>query len=137
MEYTIKINMSPLGPAKLVGRDLVFPQVDKAPGIYRIRSGTSSYVGETTNFFRRFGGFRKPGGNENTIAPRTNRRIQRWLIEELEHGNEPLIEVCVEAQLLTEGGQSTLDLSTKDQRLLIENLLIHDERRAGRTLKNL
>ncbi len=129
--------MSTLGTAKLIGRELVFPLVDKAPGIYRIRSGTSSYVGETTNFYRRFGGFRRPGGSENTKTPRTNRRIQQWLIKELEQGNEPLIEVCVDALLLADGSQTAMDLLAKDQRLLIENLLIHEEKRAGRMLKNL
>ena len=128
--------MTHLGTAAVSEKGLSFPAADKTATIYRIRSGDSVYIGETTNLYRRFGGFRRPGGSDKTVVPRTNRRVQRWLLTEIQSGNTPSIEICTEA-FVRVATESKLDLEQKAHRLLVENLLIHEEQLAGRELINL
>ena len=138
MDFLVRVEMSYLGVATANETGLVFPIAEKLPTVYRIRSGQSVYIGESANLYRRFGGFRRPGGSETTLVPRTNRRVQRWLLEEIQGlGSTPSIELCTQALVETGAVSTRLNLGEKEHRLLVENLLIFDEKKAGHRLINL
>lgn len=138
MEFKIEIKWKFLGLVSSVDDDLVFPMTIKKPAVYRILAGAESYVGETSNLSRRLSNFRRPGGHKDTKVPRTNRRVNRWLLRSLATGNpQPEISYLNAATLHLGEKMECLDLSTKDQRLLLENLVIQRELRDGHALQNL
>ena len=138
MEFKIETEWKYLGPVSRVDDDLVFPLAIKGPAVYRILAGAESYVGETSNLSRRLSNFRRPGGHKDTKVPRTNRRVNRWLLSSLATGNpQPEISYLSAATLHIGEKMECLDLSTKDQRLLLENLAIQHELRDGHALQNL
>jgi len=138
MYFKIETEWTNLGLVDRVDEDLVFPSTIPGPAVYRILVGSESYVGETSNLRRRLSNFRRPGGHKDTKVPRTNRRVNRWLLGQLATGNpRPEISYLDTATLQIGESKEVLDLSTKDQRLLLENLVIQLERRDGRALQNL
>ncbi len=138
MEFKIEMEWKYLGPVCSVDDDLVFPLAIKGPAVYRILAGAELYVGEASNLSRRLSNFRRPGGHIDTKVPRTNRRVNRWLLSSLATGNpQPEISYLSAATLHIGEKMECLDLSTKDQRLLLENLAIQHELRDGHALQNL
>jgi hypothetical protein len=68
---------------------------------------------------------------------RTNRRVNRWLLGNLATGKpHPHIGFIDVATLHIGGEQVILDLSRKDQRLLLENLILQQEPYEGLGLQN-
>jgi len=138
MEFKIEMEWKYLGLVSSVDDDLVFPLAIKKPAVYRILAGAESYVGETSNLSRRLSNFRRPGGHKDTKVPRTNRRVNRWLLSHLATGNpQPEISYLDAATLHIGVKTERLDLSTTHQRLLLENLAIQHELRDGHALQNL
>lgn len=138
MEFKIEMEWKYLGLVSSVDDDLVFPSAIKKPAVYRILAGAESYVGETSNLSRRLSNFRRPGGHKDTKVPRTNRRVNRWLLSHLATGYpQPEIRYLDAATLHIGVKAERLDLSTTHQRLLLENLVIQHELRDGHALQNL
>ena len=124
----------------LTGTDLVFPEAPSSPGVYRFTSGNQIYIGESSNLRRRFGGFRRPGGSPDTKAPRTNRRVNRWLLNVLGESSvsDVSVEICVGGRFGVDRiSGSPLDLEVHSGRLLIENAAITEARSLGFELINL
>jgi hypothetical protein len=127
-------------PVLIDDHDVVFPPLPRTAGVYQILSATHFYVGEADHLHRRFGGYRRPGGSADTKFPRTNRRVKRWIVGELEASGPSgvLIELCSTAKIrFGNGDVSQLDLGMKHSRLAIESLVIEQNIRAGRTPVNL
>jgi hypothetical protein len=138
MRFKIEMDWHDLGPVICRDDSLVFPPANQGPAVYRILVGSESYVGETSSLRRRLSNFRLPGGHKDTKVPRTNRRVNRWLLGSLATSKpQPHISFVDFATLHIGREQVALDLSRKDQRLLLENLIIQQELRQGHVLQNL
>lgn len=141
MRFEVVSIWTVVGNPELIGdRDVAFPDLPRSSGVYRISSATHFYVGEADQLHRRFSGYRRPGGSEETKFPRTNRRVKSWIVGELKAGGPSgvLIELCSTAQIRFENGEaSRLDLERKHSRLAIESLVIEQTIRAGLTPVNL
>jgi hypothetical protein len=69
--------------------------------------------------------------------PRTNRRVQRKVLEALEASRTVSVWICTAAILTVAGETIPLPLSDKTQRLLVEAAAIILAERDGWTLENL
>ena len=110
--------------------------IKKKPGIYKLEPKNRReegkpelYVGEAQNLFKRLNDYPKAGYNPRAKTEYTNRRIQGWihLLNRLEKSEKGYTEifVCTEAFILCgDGEKQKLDLETKHNRVLIENLEI-------------
>lgn len=115
-----------------------FDLTPSTPGLYRIDVyATHTYIGEAGNLARRFSGYRNPGGSPETVVPRTNRRIQRRIMEALAVGRVVPVFICTSAALTVDGEVVPLPLNDKTHRLLVEAAAIILAQRAGYTLENL
>ena len=110
--------------------------IKKKPGIYKLdpknrreEGKPELYVGEAQNLFKRLNDYPKAGYNPFAKTEYTNRRIQGWIhllnsSESSEKGYTDIF-VCTEAFILCgDGEKQKLDLETKHNRVLIENLEI-------------
>lgn len=102
---------------------LVFPDIGKAPGLYRItiRQGTGHevYIGEATNLRRRFHNYRSPGPTQET-----SKRINDLLLKVLAEGAEVGVAVALAATVDSGHGPEPADLTSKVVRCLAENAAI-------------
>ena len=115
---------------------LVLPDTAHVPAIYRFRltdGGTTSvYIGESEDISRRFGQYRTPESSQ-----RTNIRVNKWISDCIKAGDR--LEVAVVAEAVLRVGESCeqLDLGSRTSRLLVEEHLLEEVRRAGETVMNL
>ena len=110
--------------------------IKKKPGIYKLEPKNRReegkpelYVGEAQNLFKRLNDYKNAGYNPSAKTEYTNRRIQGWihLLNRLESSEKGYTEifVCTEAFILCgDEEKQKLDLETKHNRVLIENLEI-------------
>jgi len=107
---------------------LLFPNVDDAPGLYRLSAAgigdqpSRLYVGETDNLRRRLAGnYRNPGPTQQTSL-----RINALLRDHLTAGGTVELAVATAAVVHLDGHARQLDLTRKASRLLAENAaLVH------------
>jgi hypothetical protein len=110
--------------------------ITKKPGIYKLEPKNHReegkpelYIGEAQNLFKRLNDYPKAGYKPNAKTEYTNRRIQGWIhllnnFKNSENGYTEIF-VCTEAFILCGNGEKQkLDLETKHNRVLIENLEI-------------
>ena len=110
--------------------------IKKKPGIYKLEPKNRReegkpelYVGEAQNLFKRLNDYKNAGYYPEADKEYTNRRIQGWIhllnsSESSEKGYTDIF-VCTEAFILCgDGEKQKLDLETKHNRVLIENLEI-------------
>lgn len=137
MAFVIDFDWTELGEVSLVDGLLCFPMVGRVPGIYRITLGSQAcYIGETSSLQRRFGNYRRPGGSETTNRPRTNRRVNGKIKEQLAAGSVA-VSVCTAATSTIDGVTNPLDLADKIVRLLLETTAIFLAEHSGLHLENL
>lgn len=126
-----------VGPIKVAddGR-LTFPDIGKAPGLYRItiRQGSAHevYIGEATNLRRRFHNYRSPGPTQET-----SQRINKLLLKVLAEGAEVHVSVSLTATINSGNGPEPADLSSKVVRCLVENAAILAAARTADRIHNL
>jgi hypothetical protein len=115
-----------------------FEPSPRAPGLYRIElDARHIYIGEARSIAGRFSGYRNPGGSVDTLVPRTNRRIQRKILESLAAGRTVPVSICTAATLTIGDDVVPLPLNDKSRRLLLEAAAIILAEREGYTLENL
>lgn len=135
---TIDFDWMPHGTVKADAHTIRFESAPHEPGLYRIDlDATHTYIGEARNLAGRFNGYRNPGGSVDTIVPRTNRRVQRKILEALAAGRTVSVWICTTATLSIAGDTIPLPLDDKTHRLLAEAAAIVLAERDGRTLENL
>lgn len=134
---SVSFDWIPYGTVTVDGPTIQFEPAPRAPGIYRIDlDATHAYIGEASDLARRFSGYRKPGGNVDTLVPRTNRRVQRKILEALAAGGIVPVRICTAATVTVAGETTDLTLD-KSRRLLVEGAAIVIAERDGYTLENL
>ena len=135
---TIDFDWMPHGTVTADAHTIRFESAPRAPGLYRIDlDPTHTYIGEASSLARRFGVYRNPGGSVDTLVPRTNRRVQRNIVEALAGGRTVSVWTCTVATLTVAGGSMLLQLNDKTHELLVEAAAIILATRNGCTLENL
>ena len=135
---TIDCDWMPHGTVKADAHTIRFEPTPRAPGLYRIDlDATHTYIGEARSLASRFNGYRNPGGSVDTLAPRTNRRVQRKILEALAAGRTVSVWICTAATLTVGGDAIPLPLNDKTHRLLVEAAAIIFAELDGCTLENL
>lgn len=135
---TVHFDWTPHGTVEVAAHTIDFRKVSNVPGLYRIDLDDShTYIGEAVNLHRRFNGYRSPGGSTETLKPRTNRRIQRRILEALGAGRDVPVWISTEARVTVGGDTLPLPLNDKTHRLLVEATAIVLAERDGYTLENL
>jgi hypothetical protein len=135
---TINFAWTPHGFVARDGRTLRFTPTPRSAGLYRFDlDDRHTYIGEAGDLARRFSGYRNPGGSPDTIVPRTNRRVQRKILEALDAGRVVPVLICVDASFTVNGETAQLPLSDKTHRLLVEAAAMIEAQRSGHTLENL
>ena len=135
---TIDFDWMPHGIITADAHTIRFEPTPSASGLYRIDfDATHTYIGEALSLARRFNGYRNPGGSADTLAPRTNRRVQRKILEALTAGRTVSVWICTTAILTVAGDTIPLLLNDKTHRLLGEAAAIILAERDGCTLENL
>ena len=115
-----------------------FEDAPRLPRLYRIDLDEHHrYIGEARSLAGRFGGYRNPGGSANTLVPRTNRRVQRKILEALAAGRSVPVWLCTEAEVTLGRATTALSLDNRTHRLLIESAAIVLGAQDGCTLENL
>ena len=128
----------PHGTVTADGHTIRFEPAPSKPGLYRIDLDTThTYIGETSGLAGRFSGYRNPGGSSETVVPRTNRRVQRKILEALAGGRTVSVWISTQATLTVRGETLPLPLNDKTHRLLTEAAAIVLAERDGYTLENL
>lgn len=128
----------PHGHANADVQTIRFGPTPRAPGLYRIDLDlTHIYIGEARDLASRFSGYRNPGGSVETIVPRTNRRVQRKIVEALEAGRMVPVQLCTAATITVARETNPLPLDDKTRRLLVGAAAIILAEREGFTLENL
>lgn len=116
---------------------LRFPAVGYVPGIYQFDFGEGSlYIGEADRLQRRLQNYRTPGGDPETLKPRTNRRVHRAIVARLNVGTVG-VSVCTQASISIDGDRLQLNLAGKTERLMVESAATIAAQRAGYRLENL
>jgi hypothetical protein len=121
-----------VGPVKVEGGKLRFPSVAEIPGVYRFDLGNHFYIGETDRLRRRFQHYRTPGPSQAT-----NVRLNAKMLGVLDAGTTVTASVITDARVVIDGNDSSLDLSQKAARLLIESAALTASRMAGLSIENL
>ena len=135
---TVDFEWMPHGTVTADGHTIRFEPASRSPGLYRIDlDATHTYIGETSGLAGRFNGYRNPGGSSETLVPRTNRRVQRKILEALAGGRIVPVWISTEAKLTVRGETVPLPLNDKTHRLLAEAAAIVLAERGGYTLENL
>ena len=104
---------------------LRFPVAPRAPGLYRFWVGSARerpgiYIGEASDIRRRLQHYRTPGSGQLT-----NRRMNASLSEQLRRGAIVTVSVLIAAHVRLDSGHwGELDLSRKNQRLVVEQAAI-------------
>lgn len=104
------------------------------PGIYRLKPNNHRekenpglYVGEAQSLAKRLNDYKNAGYDPGAEKEYTNRRIQGWMhnLNKLKDEGVVEISVCTEAYILYgDEKKQKLDLNSKHNRILIENLEI-------------
>ena len=135
---TIDFDWMPHGTVAADAHTIQFESAPHAPGLYRIDfDATHTYIGEARSLATRFNGYRNPGGSVDTLVPRTNRRVQRKILEALAAGRTVSVWICTAATLTIAGDTMSLPLNDKTHRLFVEAAAIILAERDGCTLENL
>ncbi len=105
--------------------------IPQKPGIYRIiikgpnPSEFGVYVGEGQNVQKRLGNYENAGWKPGRLVF-TNRMVQGWLVEAIQMGATAELWICTDAYFQVNGElQSSLELSKRFNRVLIENLVFN------------
>ena len=118
---TIYFDWLPHGTVTADAHTIRFESAPHTPGLYRIDlDATHTYIGEARSLASRFNGYRNPGGSVDTLVPRTNRRVQRKVLEPLEAGRTVSVWICIAAKITIAGDTIPLPLNDKTSRLLVE-----------------
>jgi len=134
----VDFDWTPHGAVTADAHTIRFESAPRAPGLYRIDlDATHTYIGEALSLASRLNGYRNPGGSVDTLVPRTNRRVQRKILEALAAGRSVPVWICTAATLTAEGDTTALPLNDKTRRLLVEAAAIILAERGGWTLENL
>lgn len=135
---TIKFDWVAHGTVEADAHTIRFDPAPRTPGLYRIDlDATHTYIGEARSLGGRFSGYRNPGGSVDTLVPRTNRRVQRKVLDALAQGRTVSVWTCTAATLTLAGRSTSLPLNDKTHRLLVEAAAIILAERDGYTLENL
>ena len=135
---TIDFGWIPHGIVAADAHTIRFEPAPRAPGLYRFDlDATHTYIGEARSLAGRFNGYRNPGGSVDTLVPRTNRRVQRKILDALAAGRTVSVWICTAATLAVAGDTIPLPLDDKTHRLLVEAAAIVLAERDGCTLENL
>jgi len=136
---TVRWGWQRVGELALAEGKLRFPRVPNRAGIYHFRltsaagALTGVYVGEGDPLPRRFQHYRAPGPSQ-----RTNLRLNPILVSTLTAGGAVGVEVTTEALAVAADGTATsLDLSWKAARVLVERAAEVAARMAGEPVLNL
>lgn len=134
----VDFDWTPHGTVTADAGTVRFESAPRTPGIYRIDLDAAyTYIGEAGSLARRFAGYRSPGGSPDTLAPRTNRRVQRTILDALTDGRIVAVWICTSATITTTDGPGVLALDNKAHRLLVEAAAMILAKRDGWTLENL
>jgi hypothetical protein len=126
LNITIQFDWEEVGKIALDGAsEIHVPKPMNEPAVYMIHSQIGRYVGETTDLRRRLQNYRKPGGSDKTEKPRTNRRIQREIINALTT-SEVIVWKATNLNYIKNGDTVPVNLLKKHERLLIENAIINE-----------
>ncbi|MHB8463374.1 MAG: GIY-YIG nuclease family protein [Acidimicrobiales bacterium] len=135
---TIDFEWMPHGTVTADADTIRFEPAPRAPGLYRIDLDvTHTYIGEARSLDGRLKGYRKPGGTVGTVVPRTNRRVQRKILEALAASRTVSVWTCTAATLTVARNAIPLPLDDKTHRLLVEAAAMILAERDGWTLENL
>lgn len=135
---TIDFEWDAHGAVTADGHTIRFEPAPRVPGLYRIDLDSNhTYIGEARSLARRFYGYRHPGGSVETLVPRTNRRVQRQILETLAAGRTVAVWICTAATVSAAGESNLLPLNDKTHRLLVEAAAMILAERDGWTLENL
>jgi len=132
MNVAVSFNWSEIGKAFKQDEKLCFPTAPEAPGIYQFNIREKIYVGETVKLRRRFQHYRTPGSSQ-----RTNVRINQSILEALNDGFEITVNIIEQAKIIVYGIESSLDLSKKSGRLLVESAVLSNAHLSGQNVENL
>lgn len=125
LNITIEFDWEEIGKITLEGNsEIHVPKPLNEPAVYIIHSKIGRYIGETSDLRRRLQNYRRPGGSDKTEKPRTNRRIQRKIINALAN-HEVTVYKAVNLKSFKKGDQSlVVNLHKKHVRLFVENAII-------------
>lgn len=116
---------------------LLMPDPGRVPGIYRFRltgvDAPSVYIGESDDMSRRFGHYRNPEPSQ-----RTNVRMNEQMQARIAAGGSVEVAIVTEAVLRVAECYGPLDLGRRTSRLLVEEHLLDEARKAGtETVQNI
>ncbi|MDX3188632.1 hypothetical protein PV458_09535 [Streptomyces sp. MN03-5084-2B] len=126
-ELDVRVRMAWQKPAHVVLDEvggLAFPDLPRAPGIYRLTLSQPAghggrlrvYVGESDNLRKRSSQYRRPGPTQQT-----SRRIHHKLRNHLHGGGTVTIAVATAATITARGESHELSLARKTARVLAEH----------------
>lgn len=141
LRMSIALSWLEIGPVSLDDdMKLKFPAMPAHPGLYRFNVSNPSgaiaaiYIGESINLRRRLhGNYRNPGPRQ-----RTSLRVNQWLSGHLSSGLSVSVWALGHATVEDHGSvESSLDLSLKSNRLLVESAALLDARKTSAAIENL
>ena len=106
------------------------------PALYRFdfeeSPGTSAYIGETDNLYRRLQHYRNPGPSQ-----RTNQRLNGEMLKAISGGKRVFLSTISEsAGISLNGDVRIVDLSLKHERVLLEHAAICEAYACGFNILN-
>ena len=134
VKVEIEFDWEEVGKITLEGTsDIHVPKAFREHAVYKIQSKVGTYVGETKDLKRRLGDYRNPGGSKETKKPKTNRRIQREIINALAFA-EVIVWKATNIKYVKNGREILpVNLLNKHERLLIENAIINEMNLPGKS----
>jgi hypothetical protein len=135
---TVTWDWQACGGVTLADGKLRFPRVPPSPGVYRMTLNGDSgqllgvYIGEADVLPRRFQHYRTPGPSQQT-----NLRLNPVMVNTLSSGGRVGLEIALTARLVAaDGTETSLDLTWKAVRVLVERAVEVGERMAGTPVLN-
>jgi hypothetical protein len=136
MKVAVQFEWSELGPVRIEGGKLRFPDALEIPGIYKFlltKGGAERvYIGESDRLRRRFQHYRTPGARQPT-----NIRLNTAMSTLLADGGTVVVSAVIQASVEVDNCPGLLDLRDKTARLLVESAALTAARRRGLRVENL
>ncbi len=132
VKVCVSFDFSQIGKVSQLDGKLHFPVVPEEPGIYQFAIRDRIYVGETDRLRRRFQHYRTPGPSQQT-----NIRMNYSILTALNEGFEIVVSTIEQATINVDGINSSLDLSRKSGRLLVESAVLSAAHLRGQLVENL
>lgn len=132
MKLTVEFEWTTIGKIRDDSGRLRFPAVADVPGAYRFELPNRMYIGETDRLKRRFQHYRTPGTSQAT-----NLRLNAILRDLMASGTNARVGVVTAAIVEVDEQHTSLDLSRKAARLLVESAALTVEHLNGRQVENL